>query len=164
MLLSEGAGEGGRSTMPLSESAGEGGRCPVPLSESAGKGGRCIVPLSEGVEKGGKCTVTLSEGRGKWCPDDGVLSAASTGKSPGWVPGACVIGGKTLEADGGVGIVTGGARAAGAVDEPVVEPAAGAVITGRAGTVIIVAGAGGGGGGAGGSVAAVDGAVWLSES
>jgi hypothetical protein len=93
-----------------------------------------------------------------------VPGSAGVKDSPGWVPGACVIGGKTLEAAGGVGTVTAGAGAAGAVDKLVVGPVAGAVVTGRAGAVVIVAGAGGGGGGAGGSVIVVDGAVWLSES
>lgn len=89
--------------------------------------------------------------------------SAGVKDSPGWVPGACVIGGKTLEAAGGVGTVTAGAGAAGAVDALVVGPD-GAVVTGRVGAVVIVAGAGGGGGGAGGSVAVIDGAVWLSEN
>ena len=87
--------------------------------------------------------------------------SAGVEDSHGWVPGACVIDGKTLEAAGGVGTVTAGA---GAVNELVVGPDAGAVVTDRAGAVVIVAGAGDGGGGADGSVAVTDGAIWLSES
>ena len=106
----------------------------------------------------------LSEGGGKWCLGDRVPGSAGVEDSHGWVPGACVIDGKTLEAAGGVGTVTAGAGAAGTVDELVVGPDAGAAVTGRVGAVVIIAGAGGGGGGAGGSVAVIDGAVWLSEN
>lgn len=117
------------------------------------------MPLSEGAGKGGRYAVPLSEGGGEWCLGGRVPGSAEVEDSHGWVPGACLIGGKTLEAAGGVGTVT-----AGAVNELVVGPDAGAVVTNRAGAVVIVAGAGGGGGGAGGSVAVTDGAIWLSES